>query len=131
MLSEAQEVELEIDDSDLDWKTSRGSGPGGQHRNKTDTCVVLTHIPSGISVRCDSKSQKQNKRDALRILKERLVEEKSNKQSRKRNKKRQIQVGTGMRGDKVRTIRCQDDTVKCHQTGKKMRLKKYLRGELP
>jgi peptide chain release factor 1 len=122
---------LVIDERDLAWKTTKGSGPGGQNRNKRENCVVLTHKPTGITVRVDSKSQVQNRERALAELTERLQSRHSQSQRKKRNSSRQSQVGSGMRGDKVRTIRVRDGIVTDHRTGRKLSLKKYLRGELP
>jgi len=131
VLREKVHTKIEIHDDELVWKMTRGSGPGGQHKNKTDTCVVLTHVPTRTTVRCDSKSQAQNKKDAFAELERRLNDQRSDKIHFQRNSKRREQVGTGMRADKVRTIRCQDGTVKCHNSGRSMPLKKYLRGILP
>ena len=122
---------LEIDSSDLIWKTTKGSGPGGQNRNKRENCVTLTHRPSGISVRVDSKSQSSNKEKALKILTERLQKRSRTQNKKKRNNQRKSQVGSGMRGDKIRTIRVRDNIVTDHRTGHKISLSKYLQGELP
>ena len=119
-----------IQDSDLEIKTTRGSGPGGQHRNTTDTAVVIKHLPSGLMVRSENeKSQKQNREIALSIIRARLAAQARDEALTHRNSKRRNQVGTGMRADKVRTVRVRDNTVIDHQTGKKGSLKKYMRGD--
>ncbi|MBT7913394.1 PCRF domain-containing protein [Candidatus Bathyarchaeota archaeon] len=120
-----------IDPDDLQWRTTKGSGPGGQNRNKRENCVVLTHRPSGITVRVDSKSQSQNKDQALIVLQERLQAKSLKDKKGQRNSDRRSQLGSGMRGDKVRTIRVRDGIVTDHVSGRKIALKKYLRGELP
>jgi len=120
-----------IDQKDLEYRTTRGCGPGGQNRNKRDNCVVLKHIPTGTTVRVDSKSQAQNRKDALRILLERLGAASRSERSSSRNNNRRTQLGSGMRGDKVRTVRCQDGIVVNHRTGTKMPLRRYLQGVLP
>lgn len=119
-----------IKDKDLEWKAFRGSGPGGQHRNKTDSAVSLHHKPTGIKIRSESeKSQKQNKDTALSILRARLHSEQRESQSLNRSNMKRSQVGSGMRGDKIRTIRMQDGQVTDHNSGNKITTKKYLRGD--
>jgi len=131
VLDEPSEVELQIEHKDLVWKTCRGSGPGGQHRNKVETAVQLTHGPSGLMVRVESeKSQKRNKDSALSLLRARLRQIRIDEEESLRWDKRRKQHGSGMRGDKVRTVRIQDGRVTDHQTGKKVSVNKYLRGEL-
>lgn len=117
-------------DRDLDYKFCRGSGSGGQHKNVTDSAVKLTHKPTGIVVRCESgRSQYLNKATALEILKAHLEGYASSEASRDAKQKRKRQVGTGMRSDKIRTIRVQAGTVKDHVTGKTWEYKKYKRGD--
>lgn len=124
------DVEVAIADGDVEVKTTRGSGAGGQHRNKTDTAVVLTHRPSGITVRCENeRSQDQNRRLAFAVLRARLWEREQSRLEGDRARLRRRQVGSGMRGDKRRTIRTQDGVVTDHVLGKRWDLKRYLRGE--
>jgi len=123
------EAELHLRDKDLKWGTCRGSGKGGQARNKLETAVQLTHLPSGISVRCENeKSQHRNRETALEMLKARLLAAEKEKASSTRAANRRAQVGSGMRGDKVRTVRVRDGVVNDHVLGKKWKLKDYLRG---
>lgn len=110
--------------------TARGSGNGGQHRNKTDSCVTLIDRKTGIKVRIDGRSQHQNKRKAYGILEERLTSGLNAQESERVAKMKAEQAGSGMRGDKVRTYREQDDTVSDHRTEKKARLKDILAGKL-
>lgn len=131
VLPEATQQEIHIDPNDLKESFTCGSGPGGQHRNKNATAVQLTHIPTGVMVRAESsKSQKTNRENALAILKARLLSEKKKQYFQEREKIRQEQVGSGMRGDKVRTIQVKHDLVTCHITGKKISYKDYSRGKL-
>jgi peptide chain release factor 1 len=110
--------------------TCRGSGAGGQHRNKTETCVVLTHRPTGLTVRCESeRSQHQNEETALALLRARLHAAEEERHTAARAGDRRRQVGSGMRGDKRRTIRCQEGTVVDHLTGRTWTLRAYQRGE--
>ena len=131
VLTVPSEQEIRVNPGDLEWKTCRGSGPGGQHRNTTDSAVQLTHKPTGISVWSQGeRSQHQNKAAALAVLRTRLAAHEEKTAHKGRNTKRQGQVGSGMRGDKVRTIAQQRGTVLHHATGRKMQVKQYLRGEL-
>jgi peptide chain release factor 1 len=130
VLPEPTEVEVSIPDSEVEVKTTRGSGAGGQHRNKTDTAVVLTHRPSGITVRCENeRSLDQNRRLAFAVLRARLWEREHAKLTDERADLRRRQVGTGMRGDKVWTVRTQDGVVTHHPTGTKIPYEKYLKGD--
>jgi peptide chain release factor 1 len=126
-----KEHEIKIDPRDLEEKFTRGSGPGGQHRNKTDTAVVLTHRPSGLTVRVENgKSQALNRQTAMEVLRARLKEEQCSKAAHDRNAKRKAMCGTGMRADKRRTVAHQRGTVVDHVTGKSMSVRKYLRGHI-
>jgi peptide chain release factor 1 len=129
VLSVPRESELRIPPGDLDWKTCRGSGAGGQHRNVTDSAVQLTHLPTGISIRCESeRSQHYNRASALEMLRAKLLEAQRTQASGSRAANRRAQLGSGMRADKRRTIRVQDGTVTDHILGRKWPLKDYLRG---
>lgn len=128
VLDEPKEHELVLDDRDLKIVTRRGSGPGGQHRNKTDSTVDITHKPTGIKVTADSRSQYQNKISAMQILRARLLDSQSRCGILKRNEDRRDQVGCGMRGDKRRTIRVGDNQVTDHVLGKTIVYKDYAKG---
>lgn len=128
VLPEPQAHELKIDERDLEWKTRRGSGPGGQHRNKTESCVDLTHKPTGIKVTADSRSQHENKVAALQILRTRLLNIQQSKDTADRNSSRREQIGCGQRGDKRRTIRVHTNQVTDHIMGRTMTYKDYAKG---
>jgi len=131
VLEEPKAHEVQIDPRDLEESFTRGSGKGGQHRNKTDTCVVLKHLPTDIRVRVDGgRSQHVNRETALGVLRARLKETGSERASKDRNARRRRQVGSGMRADKVRTVALQRDTVTDHRTGRTTSAKAYLRGRL-
>jgi len=131
VLEEPTEAEVRLDPKDLEIKTCRGSGAGGQHRNMTDSAVQVKHKPSGLTVRIENgRSQHQNKESALRVLRARLRDQKAGKAGENRNNQRQTQVGSGMRGDKRRTIAIQRGQVTDHVTGKRMSAKAYLRGQI-
>lgn len=118
-------------EGDLQWRFTRGSGAGGQHRNVTDSAVQLTHLPSGTMVRCESeRSQGQNKVTALALLGARLREHEAEQSAASRAAERRAQVGSGQRGDKRRTVQTQNDVVVDHVRGKRCRVGDYLRGDL-
>ena len=115
---------------DVDIATARGSGPGGQNRNKTESCVIITHKVTGLQVRIDNeRSQSQNKAMAMKVLAARLYDAEREKAKSAKDDQRKQQVGTGQRGDKVRTYRTQDDQVTDHRTGLKSRLSKWYNGD--
>lgn len=105
-------------------------GNGGQKKNKTNSCVDLTHIPTGIKVRIDSRSQAANKKHALFILRARLKEKQQNEFYKNRSIIKKQQIGSGMRGDKIRTIRVRDNQVIDHNLNRKITYKEYSRGDL-
>lgn len=118
-----------LDQRDVDFRCVIGTGPGGQHRQKNATCVIATHRPTGLQVRIDTRSQHRNKQIALKVLAARLAEREGAKLHQRENDSRRAQLGTGQRGDKVRTYRTQDDRVTDHRTGRKWSLTKWMKGE--
>lgn len=130
VMPEPSQVEVVIHDKDLDIKTCRGSGAGGQHRNVTDSAVQVIHRPSGLSVRCESeRSQTQNKATAIALLRARLWDQANSSKNAATDANRKLQVGLGMRSDKRRTVRHQDGVVTDHVLNKTWRLKDYLKGD--
>lgn len=129
VLDPEQNQKFALDEREVEIKTSRGSGPGGQHRNKTDSCVTATHKPTGVKVRIDMKSQHQSKEMALKVLAAKIGGHQAKASREDREKRRKEQVGTGMRGDKIRTYRTQDDQINDHRTGQTWKLKKWMRGD--
>jgi peptide chain release factor 1 len=130
VLEEAAERAVELRASDLEWSTCRASGSGGQHLQKTDSAVQLTHVPTGLSVRSEGeRSQRQNRLVAVETLRERVAKLQREATASQRAAERRGQIGSGMRGDKRRTIRVQDDSVTDHLTGRTWRYRDYARGE--
>jgi peptide chain release factor 1 len=130
VLPEPTDVQVKLDERDLEYQTCRASGAGGQKVNKTDSAVQLTHKPTGLMVRVETeRSQHQNRATALALLRARLWEAEREKVVTARANDRRTQVGTGMRGDKRRTIRAQDGQVHDHPTGRRWNIKEYLRGD--
>jgi peptide chain release factor 1 len=130
VLAAPDEHELAIDPADVVVRRSRGSGAGGQHRNKTESAVDLTHVPTGTVVHCESeRSLHRNLAIARARLRAQLAQAARRDATDARDATRREQVGSGMRGDKRRTIRAQEGTVVDHPTGRAWRLRDYLRGD--
>jgi peptide chain release factor 1 len=116
VLPEADEVDLAISPSDLRIDTYRAGGAGGQHVNKTDSAVRITHLPTNIVVACqEERSQHKNRAKAMKMLQSRLLAAQQEKQELEESQKRKEMVGTGMRAEKVRTYNFPQNRVTDHQ----------------
>lgn len=132
VLPEAEEVDVEIDPSDLRIDVFRSSGPGGQSVNTTDSAVRVTYVPTGMVVTCqDEKSQLQNKERALKILRARLKEAEEEKQMSEQTEKRRMQIGTGDRSERIRTYNYPQGRVTDHRINLTLyKLDEILEGDL-
>ena len=132
VMPEAEEVELEINPKDLRIDTFRSSGAGGQHINKTSSAIRVTHLPTGMVVECqDQRSQRENKDRALKVLRSRLLQQKQDAYDEEYNARRQSQVGSGDRSEKIRTYNFPQDRVTDHRIGLTLRnLQGVLDGDL-
>ena len=118
VLPEAEEVEVEINPGDLQIDTFRASGAGGQHVNKTESAIRMTHLPTGIVVECqDERSQFKNREKALKILRSRVYEQKQREADEKLASQRRSQVGTGDRSERIRTYNYPQSRVTDHRIG--------------
>ena len=132
VLPEPDEVEIEVDEKDLKVDTYRASGPGGQHVNKTDSAIRITHLPSGIVVQCqDERSQHKNRAHAMRMLKAKLYEIEEEKRKSDFADERKTQVGSGERSEKIRTYNFRDGRITDHRINLTLyKIEAILNGEL-
>lgn len=132
VLPEVDEVEVNINPNDLKIDTYRASGAGGQHVNRTDSAIRITHLPTGLVVTCqDERSQHKNRAKAMAVLQSRLLEMEESKQSGAIAAERRSQVGTGDRSEKIRTYNYHQGRVTDHRIGLTLyRLEEILAGDL-
>ncbi len=132
VLPEAEEVDIQIKESDLRIDVFRAGGPGGQSVNTTDSAVRITHLPSGVVVsQQDEKSQHKNKAKALKILRSRVYEEEKRKKDKERSANRKNQIGTGDRSERIRTYNFPQGRVTDHRINLTLhKLEEFLTGEI-
>ena len=132
VLPEAEDVEVTIDPADLKIESCKSSGAGGQHINKTESAVRITHLPSGMVVECqEERSQFKNKDKALKLLRTRLLDVKQREQSERIASERRSQVGTGDRSERIRTYNYPQSRVSDHRIGLTLyQLESFLNGDL-
>ena len=132
VLPEAEDVDIQIKDSDLRIDVFRAGGPGGQSVNTTDSAVRITHIPSGVVVsQQDEKSQHKNKAKALKILRSRVYEAEKRKKDKERSQDRKSQIGSGDRSERIRTYNFPQGRVTDHRINLTLhKLEEFLSGEI-
>ena len=127
VMPEAEDVDIKINENDLRIDTFRSSGKGGQHVNKTDSAIRITHIPTGIVVECqDERSQYKNKDRAMKILKSRLLGIKQQEEKSKLDENRKNQVGSGDRSERIRTYNYPQNRVTDHRFNISVRRLDYI-----
>ncbi|MBE6788127.1 MAG: peptide chain release factor 1 [Ruminococcaceae bacterium] len=132
VLPEVEDVEVDINPTDLQIDTYRSGGAGGQHVNKTESAIRITHIPTGLVVECqDERSQHKNKDKAMKILRSRLYELKQREQNDKIASQRKLQVGTGDRSERIRTYNFPQGRVTDHRIGLTLyKIENIMNGDL-
>ena len=132
VLPEVDDVQIELRDADLRIDTYRSSGAGGQHVNKTESAIRITHLPTGIVVQCqDEKSQLKNKEQAMRVLKSRLFDHYQSQQDAALASERRSQIGSGDRSERIRTYNFPQGRVTDHRIGLTLyKLEQVLDGDM-
>jgi len=132
VLPEAEDVEIEINQSDLKIETIKSSGAGGQHVNKTESAVRMIHIPTGIVIECqDERSQHKNRDKAMKLLRTKLYDMKQQEQNDRIASERRSQVGSGDRSERIRTYNYPQGRVTDHRIGLTLySLENFLNGDI-
>lgn len=126
----SETISINLIEKDLSYSWYSGSGAGGQHRNKHQNCLRLTHLPSNITVSAQSRKREANVRSCKAELTKRLSNLSESKGLKQLSVERLKNHGTGMRSDKTYTIRFQDNSAVRHSTGRRISCKKYMSGRM-
>ena len=132
VLPEPEDVDVQIEEKDLIIETCRSSGAGGQHINKTESCIRMVHIPTGIVVNCqDERSQTKNREKAMKVMKSRVFDYYNTKYQNEYSENRRAQVGTGDRSERIRTYNFPQGRVSDHRINKTMyNLDEFIMGSI-
>lgn len=130
VLADDERKTFELHDADLEYRWFSGTGKGGQHRNKHECCLELIHLPTGISRKAQGRSRETNAKEARAELLTALSQADGNDAHQERNATRAAQIGLGMRADKRRTYRFQNDRVVDHVTGGSAKATAFMRGRI-
>ena len=132
VLPEASQTEVKINSQDLRIDVLRASGPGGQHVNKRESAVRITHLPTGLTVNCqEERTQQQNRESAMKVLRARLLAKKRAEEMSQRGTERREQIGTAMRAEKIRTYNFPQNRLTDHRLKKSWhKLDKIIDGDL-
>lgn len=128
MLDPSEKQVIDIKDKDLRIEWFSGTGCGGQRRNKVQASCRIRHLPSGIVCTAQSRTRENSKKEAMDELIKRVNDQHASSKLQAESSIKRQQVGSGMRGDKIRTLRFQDNNATDHVTGKKMKADRYMKG---
>ena len=130
VIIQSENKNIVINHKELDITTTRGTGKGGQHKNTTDSCVLVKHKPTGIEVRRDGRCQHKNKKEAINEITIRIKEYYNSIKKDKLDSNRKEQIGDGSRSDRIRTYNVKSNRVIDHRTNKKVSLAQIYKGKL-
>lgn len=130
VLDQLEQPKVQFQDNDFEVEWFSGTGAGGQHRNKKQCSCRVIHKPTGLKAVRQSRSRDKNLQEARAELEEILTQNSHQSAHQEIANTKKSQVGSGMRGDKVRTIQFQNDSAVDHRTGKRMTAKKFMKGEM-
>lgn len=130
VIEHSKTKKVSINPKELEITTTMGSGPGGQHRNRTQSCVTVKHKPTGITIREDGRSQHKNKEFAINEVNRKVQKYYDSLKKGKEDFERRGQIGSGSRGEKIRTYNVKNNRAVDHRNKKKIPLTRIFKGEI-